>query len=207
MARQVSVELGANPVLTDVDLRVDAGEIVAVVGVNGAGKSTLLRCLSGLLRPDAGEVTVGGTPASGAPAFWRHVAYVADQPAWYPGLTVREHLDLVRLTHRPLPAGWPGVDEVLDRFGLTSRADASPLTLSTGQRQRLALATALVRPSRLVLLDEPEQGLNATFRLRLADLLVEYAATGGAVVMATHDEGLARRCRARLVTLCEGVAA
>src|SRR5690242_10219726 len=92
-------------VLEDVDLTVAGGEIVAVTGVNGAGKSTLLSCLAGLHRPMAGTVAVLGGPPRDDAAFWRAVALVADEPTWYPGLSLREHLELVRLTHEPV-RGW-----------------------------------------------------------------------------------------------------
>ncbi len=94
------------------------------------------------------------------------MAIVADQPTWYPGLTVRELLALVRMTHQPLGGWCLPADELIELFGLTARADASPLSLSSGQRQRLSLAAALARPSRLLLLDEPEQSLDAGFRQR-----------------------------------------
>lgn len=173
--------------LKGVDLDVEPGQVVGITGVNGAGKSTLLRCLTGLQAFDAGEVEVLGRPPSGDPGFWREVAYMAEEPAWYPGLTAREHLTLTALTHNSSSdvEGW------LDRFGLDARADASPLTLSTGQRQRLLLASVLVRPSRLLLLDEPERGLDPEFRTVLAEVLREHAAAGGAVLLATHDVSLA----------------
>ena len=143
-------------VLEDVDLAVAGGEIVAVTGVNGAGKSTLLSCLAGLHRPAAGTVTVLGTPPRDDAAFWRAVALVAEQPTWYPGLTLREHLELVRLTHEPVRGWCLRADELIDVAGLSAWANAVPLDVSSGQRQRLSLAAALARPSRLLLLDEPE---------------------------------------------------
>ena len=182
--RDLAVDLAG---LKGVDLDVEPGQIVGLTGVNGAGKSTLLRCLTGLQPLDAGWVEVLGQAPLGDPRFWREVAYAAEEPAWYPGLTVREHLTLTALTHdSPSDVGcW------LDRFGLAGRADASPLTLSTGQRQRLLLASVLVRPSRLLLLDEPERGLDPEFRTILAQVLRDHAASGGAVLLATHDISLA----------------
>ncbi|MDP9862624.1 MULTISPECIES: ABC transporter ATP-binding protein [Streptosporangium] len=199
--RDVGVELGGNPVLRTVGLTAAPGEIVAVIGANGAGKSTLLRCLAGLQPPGSGELDVLGGPPRDDSAFWRDVVLVGDEPAWYPGLTAREHLELVRAVHMPPRLE---VDAALELFDLERRADASPLTLSTGQRQRLSLASALLRPSRLLLLDEPERGLDSAFRQRLAAILMDYAASGGTVVMATHDLGLAGATGARQAVLADG---
>lgn len=202
--RGVRVGYGSFVVLEDVDLTVAAAEIVAVTGVNGAGKSTLLSCLAGLHRPAAGTVTVLGAPPRDDAAFWRAVTLVADQPTWYPGLTLREHLELVRLTHEPVRGWCLPTDELIEAFGLPGRADAVPADLSSGQRQRLSLAAALARPSRLLLLDEPEQSLDPGFRTELAGLLREYTRHGGTVVMATHDLGFAAAARGRPVLIADG---
>ncbi|GAA1637437.1 ABC transporter ATP-binding protein [Nonomuraea maheshkhaliensis] len=186
------VELGGNLVLRDLRLTVFPGEIVAVVGPNGSGKSTLLRCLAGLQPATSGEVRVFGAPPADDAAFWGRVALLGDEPAWYPGLTAREHLELMRAVHA---RSRMTVDAAMEAFALTERGDASPLNLSTGQRQRLCLAAALLRPSTLLLLDEPERGLDAAFRDRLTGLLGAYADEGGTVVMATHDQGLAALAR------------
>jgi len=196
---------GSFVVLDEVDLTVAGGEIVAVTGVNGAGKSTLLSCLAGLHRPAAGTVTVLGGPPRDDTAFWRSVVLVGEQPTWYPGLTVREHLELVRLTHEPVTGWCRPADELVEVFGLSARADAVPLDLSSGQRQRLSLAAALARPSRLLLLDEPEQSLDAGFRQELASLLGQrYAANGGTVIMATHDADFATAAGSRVILLADG---
>jgi ABC-2 type transport system ATP-binding protein len=201
----IRVAYDAFVVLDDLDLTVGGSEIVAVTGVNGAGKSTLLSCLAGFRRPAAGTVTVLGSAPRDDAAFWRAVALVADQPTWYPGLTVREHLELVRLTHQPVRGWCLPADELIDAFGLSARADAVPLDMSSGQRQRLSLAAALARPSRLLLLDEPEQSLDAGFRRDLAGLLRHgYAAHGGTVVMATHDLDFAAAAGARQMALADG---
>ncbi|WP_221470544.1 heme ABC exporter ATP-binding protein CcmA [Allocatelliglobosispora scoriae] len=200
--RELSVELGGHLVLKDVHLDVTAGEILALVGVNGAGKSTLLRCLAGLLRPTSGQVTVLGSAPDGAPAFWRDVAFVAEEPSWYPGLTVREHLELVGITHGVRDRA--RIDAVVDEFGLRERAEASPITLSSGQRRRVMLAAALLRPSRLLLLDEPEQALDSEFRSRLGGRLSAYADGGGSVVLAAHDAAFVRSCSARQAVVADG---
>jgi ABC-type multidrug transport system ATPase subunit len=196
---------GSVVVLEDVDLTVTAGEIVALTGVNGVGKSTLLSCLAGFRRQAEGTVSVLGGPPRDDAGFWRAVAVVADQPTWYPGLTARELLELVRMTHQPVRGWCLPSDELIGFFGLSARADASPLSLSSGQRQRLSLAAALARPSRLLLLDEPEQSLDEGFRRDLGTLLREqYAANGGTVVMATHDHEFALTAGARIVSLTDG---
>jgi ABC-2 type transport system ATP-binding protein len=203
--RGLHVAYGGVVVLEDVDLSAAAGEVVAVMGVNGAGKSTLLSCLAGLRRPNGGVISVLGGPPRDTADYWRRVVLVAELPTWYPGLTVREHIELVRMTNMPSGDWGLGPDELIDAFGLTSRADAVPLTLSSGQRQRLSLACALARPSDLLLLDEPEQSLDAGFRKQLAALLRDsYLPGGGTVVMATHDLGFAEVAGARRIVIEDG---
>ncbi|MFI6483807.1 ATP-binding cassette domain-containing protein [Nonomuraea sp. NPDC050663] len=196
--RRIQVDLAGQRVLDDVALSARPGQIIAVTGENGAGKSTLLRCLAGLQVPTSGEIAVLDTPPTDTPAFWRDVAFVADEPAWYPGLGVREHLEMVLSVHK---GGRMSAGAALSAVYLDGRDERHPLTLSTGQRQRLSLAMALVRPSRVLLLDEPERGLDAAFRPRLAALLRAYAGEGGTVVMATHSPDLAEACDAVSLTL------
>ena len=204
-ARGLRASYGPVVVLDDVDFAAAQGEVVAITGVNGAGKSTLLTCLAGLRKPSGGVIEVLGDAPRDTPAFWRQVVFVADLPTWYPGLTVREHLELVRLTNAPADGWSMDADDLVDAFGLAARADAVPLTLSSGQRQRLSLACALARPSRLLLLDEPEQSLDTGFRGELARLLAdEYAPSGGTVIMATHDLGFAAAADARQVQIEDG---
>ncbi|MEV5827498.1 ABC transporter ATP-binding protein [Spirillospora sp. NPDC052242] len=186
--RGLEVELGGVRVLDGFDLDVPPGGFVSIMGANGAGKSTLLRCLAGLQRPAAGEVAVFGRPPVDGPAFWRDVVHIADEPAWYPWLSVREHIDLMRAVHGDARFG---TDAALEMFDLAGRDDQAPSRLSNGQRQRLSLAMGLVRPSRLLLLDEPERGLDLDFRDRLKEIFVAYVVAGGTLVMATHDDDLA----------------
>ncbi|MEW9529020.1 ATP-binding cassette domain-containing protein [Microbispora sp. NPDC049125] len=203
-AKGVRVVLGALTVLDHFDLSVNRGEVVALTGVNGVGKSTLLRCLAGIQRVTEGEIEVFGAPLRDDAAFWRDVGLVTEDQAWYPWLTVREHLELVRRIHSPIDGSLLEPEVLLDMFGLSDRVDVAPMMLSTGQRQRLALAAMFARPSRLLLLDEPEQGLDQAFRQSLGALLAKYAGDGGTLVMATHDVGLAESAGARMVTLHGG---
>ncbi|GAA2508095.1 ABC transporter ATP-binding protein [Winogradskya humida] len=185
--RGLSVSYGSTPVLVDVDLTVAEGAGVCITGENGIGKSTLLRCISSLQSPDAGEIEVFGGPPGSTPEFWRAVATTVEPPTWYPGLTAREHAELVCRAHG-VDAEESGVDEALERFGLASHADAIPPSLSSGQKQRLTLALILLRPSKLLILDEPEQRLDPDGRATVAAMIAEYLAGGGSVLMASHDD-------------------
>jgi ABC-2 type transport system ATP-binding protein len=184
------VSYGSTPVLVDVGLAVPAGRGVCVTGENGIGKSTLLRCVASLQRPDRGVIRVFGRPPGSTPDFWRDVVTTVEPPTWYPGLTVREHAELVCRAHGQDPDD-AGVDEALQRFGLGRHTDAIPPSLSSGQKQRLTLALAVLRPSALLILDEPEQRLDPEGRAYVAGLLGDYVKGGGSLLMASHDEAFA----------------
>jgi ABC-2 type transport system ATP-binding protein len=184
------VSYGSTPVLVDVGLAVPAGHGVCVTGENGIGKSTLLRCVASLQRPDRGVIRVFGHPPGSTPDFWRDVVTTVEPPTWYPALTVREHAELVCRANGQKPED-AGVDEALQRFGLGRHTDAIPPSLSSGQKQRLTLALALLRPSSLLILDEPEQRLDPEGRAYVAGLLGDYVKGGGSVLMASHDEAFA----------------
>ena len=194
------VGYGSTPVLVDVDLTVPAGAGVCVTGENGIGKSTLLRCVSSLQQADEGTIRVfGGAPGS-TPDFWRAVVTTVEPPTWYPGLTTREHAELVCRAHGQDPDA-AGIDEALDRFGLAAHLDAIPPWLSSGQKQRLTLALTLLRPSSLLILDEPEQRLDRDGRLLVAELLSEYLKTGGSILMASHDDQFAENSGTEITTM------
>jgi ABC-type multidrug transport system ATPase subunit len=196
----LAVSYGSTPVLTDVALTVPAGAGVCVTGENGIGKSTLLRCVSSLQQPDEGSILVfGALPGAGA-AFWHAVVTTVEPPTWYPGLTVREHAELVCRAHGQDPEA-AGIDEALERFGLAGHADAIPPSLSSGQKQRLTLAVALLRPSSLLILDEPEQRLDTDGRRLVAALLADYVSGGGSLLMASHDDDFAVASGARITSM------
>jgi ABC-2 type transport system ATP-binding protein len=197
VARGLRVGYGTTPVCAPVDLAVAAGEVLAVVGPNGSGKSTVLRTLLGRLAPLGGTVEVLGRPVDERERDLRaRVAGVGDDDAYFPGLSVREHLVLLARGHGVTGAGRV-VDEMVALLGLTSRADAAPTELSSGQRRRLLLASAFVRPREVLVLDEPEQRLDPGTRRLVADLLAAEAARGVAVVIATHDPEVATGSGAR----------
>jgi len=175
-------------VLDAVNFTVEPGQVGAVLGANGSGKTTLLRCVIGADRPDEGVVTVGGRRIYETDAWARSIMAAAlDDIDFFPDLSVAEHLALLAYAHG---GGGDPVDEVLSELGLEPARDQLPITLSSGQRRRLALASCLVRPRRVLVLDEPEQRLDVDGRAWLTDRLRREKAAGTAVLMASHDAEL-----------------
>jgi ABC-2 type transport system ATP-binding protein len=192
---RLKVGYGDRVVIEDFTLTVEAGEGVALRGPNGIGKSTVLRCVAGLLEPMAGRIKVQGTAHDERDRdFRRAVAALLDSGSWYPGLSAREHLSLVRLANAPVPDEWWTEADLSGRLGVDTFAEASPMSLSSGQKQRVALAMVLNRPSRLLLLDEPERHLDADGRVEVARLLDEYFERGGAALVASHDPTVTAGC-------------
>ena len=182
-------------------LEVRAGEAIALTGRNGAGKSTLLRCLVGADRPDEGTVEVMGRPMSEtSPQIRRDVATVIDDLDFFPDLSVVEHLDLLARAHG-IPDPDALVDEVLEEVQLVPQSGQLPGTLSSGQRRRLALATAFVRPRKLLILDEPEQRLDTEGVSWLAAKLKAERQQGLAIVFASHEPALVESVATRIVEL------
>jgi len=194
-----------SPVCAPVTVSVAAGEAVCLVGANGAGKSTVLRAVAGLLEPLGGEVRLGGAVVDERTVdFRRQVACVFDEDAWFAELSVAEHLELVARGHgvRDVVAV---VDAELAAQRLSEHADELPTALSSGQRRRLLLAAALVRPRALLLLDEPEQRLDPTGRDTLLERLKAERDAGTAMLLATHDTVLLRGLADRAVVIDDSV--
>lgn len=186
----LSVGYGGAPVCGSITAAAGAGEVLGVVGFNGAGKSTAARTIAGKQPMLDGEVRVHGLPVNedGIP-FRRQVAALFDEDAFFPSLSLREHLQLVARGHS-VPDPDAAVEAELEFFSLVDRADAVPAAVSSGQRRRLLLASALIRPSSLLILDEPEQRLDPVMRERLGKRIKAYAAEGGTVLLVTHDPAL-----------------
>lgn len=196
---------GSRVALAPVDLTLERGECVALVGANGSGKSTLLRLASGREQPTAGRVEFDGRKMREEdPTTRARVAVVGDTVACYPDLTARAHLLLVAVAQGVGDEAGEWADRALADRGLGAHADSYPSALSSGQLQSLLLATAFVRPRELLILDEPEQRLDPGARGRLAEQLRAEKADGVAVLVATHHTDLALRTADRVVVLDEG---
>jgi ABC-2 type transport system ATP-binding protein len=189
------------PVCPPVTLNVGRGCVVAVVGVNGCGKSTLLRTVAGRLPALQGRLELFGSAVDdGSRAFRARVAVELGDDAFFPNLTVREHLLLTCYGHSVQDPQAVTEDRMAE-FGLTDRAEALPAALSSGQRRRLLLAAAFARPRSLMILDEPEQRLDAAMRDTLAKRLIAERGRDGSILMATHDPELVRRTATSVVAI------
>ena len=180
--RNLSKRFGAVRAVDDLSFEAFPGTVTGFLGPNGAGKTTTLRALVGLIRPTSGSALIGGLPYSELPAPSRTVGAVLDADG-RPGRSGRNQL-LVRaaatgVQHRR-------VDEVLEQVGLTSAAGRRVADYSTGMRQRLGLAAALLGEPEVLILDEPANGLDPEGIACLRSLLLGFAAAGGTVLIASH---------------------
>jgi ABC-type lipoprotein export system ATPase subunit len=188
--------------LDDVSLRVEAGDIVAIEGPSGSGKSTLLLIAGGLLAPSAGEVRLDGVDPyaldSGARARWRarRVGFVFQQFHLIPYLNALENA-LAPTLALAAPGAEKRAGELLEGLGLSHRRHHVPAALSVGERQRVAMARALLQRPALVLADEPTGNLDDENAQAILEHLVDYAGQGAAVILATHDARLSAHARAR----------
>ena len=196
--------LGRFPALAGVDLDASTGEIVLLTGANGAGKTTLLRLLAGLVPLYSGEaVVLGYDLALDRKSARRDLALVGHETFCYDDLTVRENL---RFAARAAGGDDDAAEAALARLGLGRQADVVHGRLSMGQRRRLAMAVALSRDPRLLLLDEPHAGLDAEGRQVLDDVVRAAPGEGRTVLLASHELEHARGLATREVVITAGQA-
>ncbi|SMH28213.1 carbohydrate ABC transporter ATP-binding protein, CUT1 family [Rathayibacter oskolensis] len=198
---------GAVRALDGIDLRIEDGEHVAVLGPSGSGKSTLLRVIAGLEDADSGTVSFAGVSQAGIPAHQRDAAIVFQHFALYPHLSSLENITL-GLRHGlglPKKEAEARARDIAGRMQVEHLLDRRPKQMSGGQRQRIALARALARRSGIVLLDEPLSGLDAqlhaVLRLEIATLLRSVGATG---INVTHDQLDAMAMADRIAVIRDG---
>jgi ABC-2 type transport system ATP-binding protein len=167
-------------------LRVAEGQIYAFLGLNGAGKTTTIRLLLGMIKPTTGCAHVLGTRVRlGSREPWASVGYLVETPRSYPELTVRENLEVARRLHPGTPGA--AVTRIIERLGLAAYADRRAGTLSHGNAQRLGLAKALLHEPRLLVLDEPANGLDPAGIVEIRALLLELTREQGVTVfMSSH---------------------
>ena len=197
------------PAVSGVDLRVDAGEVVAVLGANGSGKSTLIRGVLGLLPLMSGRLALFGTPVPGF-RDWTRLGYVPQRGGATTGIpaTVREVVSTGRLPRsglRPFRAAdRRAIDEAIETVGLSDRARDSVGTLSGGQQQRVLIARALACGPDLLVLDEPTAGVDLASQQTLAETLRRLVERGTTVVTVAHELGPMQPLITRAVTMADG---
>jgi ABC-2 type transport system ATP-binding protein len=184
-ARGITKWFGDVVALDGVDLDVVAGQIHGVAGPNGAGKTTLFGLLLGLAVADRGTLEVLGAPVGRAFAAPDGVAGFVDGPGLYPALTARRNLAALAALRGP-GAPTADIDDILEQVGLTDVADDKVRGFSLGMRQRLGLAAALLTKPRLLVLDEPVNGLDPAGKRHVHETLTRLAADGTAVVLSSH---------------------
>jgi ABC-2 type transport system ATP-binding protein len=192
--------------LTPLTLTLDAGEIAVLTGPNGAGKSTLLLCLSGLLSPSTGTVSVEGFDVQRQEReAHRRLAFVPDVPRFYTELTVLEHLRFIAMAHDVMDGFDGRAQRLLGEYGLWEARDLYPHNTSRGMRLKLGLLLAFIRPFRVLLLDEPTSALDAESTTYLTTHLQRLRADGAAILLTTHNPELTRSLDGRTLLLQNGV--
>src|SRR3954463_11246448 len=181
--RGLSKSFGGVAAVNDVSFDVEAGRVTGFLGPNGAGKSTTLRALLGLVRPSSGTATFDGVPYEELERPPARVGVVLEDASFHPGRTARNHLRVLAATGK-LPAS--RVDDVLSAVGLDGAADRRVKGFSTGMRQRLAIAAALLGDPQVLILDEPTNGLDPPGISWIRRLMREQAAGGRAVLVSSH---------------------
>ena len=170
--------------VNDISFSLDAG-ITGLLGPNGAGKSTLLHLLAGLLRPSSGRVLIGGRPAWREPSIYRSIGLVPEREAVHAFLTGRQFVELAARLQR-LPDAPGAAARAIATVDLEAAADRAVGTYSKGMRQRVKIAAALVHDPRILLLDEPFNGMDPRQRLHMIDLLRSMAAQGRTILFSSH---------------------
>lgn len=211
-AAQIEISFGSRKVLDGVALSIAPGEAIALIGPNGAGKSTLMKILSGLIKPDAGQIRLQGDPLQNLPR--REIARrIAMVPQGAPQVFDYGLLDFVLMGYYarssrfalPSSAEIEGAKNALQTLGLSTLAGHAVSSLSGGELQRALMARALVSKSPLWLLDEPTASLDMRHQIALLEVMKKQVRAGGAAIAILHDLSLVHRFFHRVIVLKDGV--
>jgi ABC-type polar amino acid transport system ATPase subunit len=208
--RQVNKWFGPLHVLKDIQLKIDAAEVVVVCGPSGSGKSTLIRCINRLEPIQSGEITVDGLsltdPRCDASKLRANVGMVFQSFNLYPHMTVLQNVALAPTKVKRLPAeeAERRARKLLERVGIPDKAGAYPANLSGGQQQRVAIARALAMEPKIMLFDEPTSALDPEMINEVLEVMTDLARDGMTMVVVTHEMGFARRVAHRIVFMDDG---
>ncbi len=209
--RELHKSFGDNEVLKGIDLAVDLGQVVCIIGASGSGKSTLLRCVNLLEQPTSGQIFIEGDeitdPDADVDGVRRRIGMVFQQFNLFPHLTVTENLTIAqrRVLGRSKAEAERVAVENLDRVGLKPKADAYPAQLSGGQQQRVAIARSLAMGPELMLFDEPTSSLDPELVGDVLGVMRDLAQAGMTMLVVTHEMAFAREVADRVVFMDEGV--
>ncbi len=210
---RVNKHFGPLHVLRDVDLAVDVGEVVVIIGASGSGKSTLIRCVNGLEPFQGGHIVVdgnrlapGGRNTAALRAIRKEVGMVFQQFNLFPHRTVRDNITLAPVRVKGIARGQAEAiaNRLLDRVGIADQAEKYPSQLSGGQQQRVAIARALAMEPRLMLFDEPTSALDPEMIGEVLDVMRELAGEGMTMMVVTHEMGFAREVADRVIYIHSG---
>src|SRR5680860_1159150 len=199
---------GANKVLDEIDLTVQKGDVVVLIGSSGAGKSTLLRCVNGLEKADGGEIWIEGvklTPKT-LREIRKEVGMVFQQFNLFPHLTVLDNICLGPIFSKGLKRteAEKMAESLLQKVGLADRKHSYPSELSGGQQQRVAIARALAMQPKVMLFDEPTSALDPEMIKEVLDTIEELAESGMTMICVTHEMSFARAVADRVVFMAQG---
>jgi ABC-2 type transport system ATP-binding protein len=202
----LSREYGATLALSDLNLRVDPGEILGFLGPNGAGKSTTVKILTGMIRPTSGRAIVAGFDIVSQPIeAKKRLGYVPETAALYEGLTAAEYLEVIGCLHHLDPGTLRSrLGELLDLFGLAADRHRRMAEFSKGMRQKVLLAAALIHRPEVLLLDEPLDGLDANAALVVKEILKQLAEQGRTILFCSHILDVVERMCTRIVIINHG---
>ncbi|MFL9867733.1 glutamine ABC transporter ATP-binding protein GlnQ [Paraburkholderia fungorum] len=208
--QSVSKSFGHVPVLKDIDLRIENGEVVVIVGPSGSGKSTLLRCINALEKISGGELLVDGLSVKGNTSDIRTIrleaGMVFQQFNLFPQMTALENVMFgpIQVRGATRVEARDQAMALLDKVGLESRANHYPSELSGGQQQRVAIARALAIRPKLMLFDEPTSALDPELRHEVLKVMQDLATEGMTMIVVTHEIGFAKRVGTRLLFMDNG---
>lgn len=199
---QVRKYFGSRVASDHISIHVKEGEIYGFLGLNGAGKTTLIRMLLGMMRPDQGDISLFGHALTSRFDQWNDVGYLVETPYSYPNLSVIENLKvyykLRQLTNPDL------IEDIIGKLKLTDQKDIKAKALSLGNQQRLGLAKALMHRPKLLILDEPINGLDPEGIVEVRELLKELAGKGSTVFLSSHILGEISKIATRIGIIHEG---
>lgn len=207
--KNVCKNFGDLQVLKDVNLEVEEGEKLVIIGPSGSGKSTTVRCMNFLEEPSSGHVYIDGkeiTSKNKTQIVRDNMSMVFQQFNLYPHLTVLKNLTLapIKLQHKTKAEAEELAYHYLDVVGLRDKANVYPTTLSGGQQQRIAIARALCSQTKIILFDEPTSALDPETIQEVLDVMIKLAKENITMVVVTHEMGFARQVADRIVFMADG---